>query len=370
MMNKRFFILLYSFSCWVSILNAQEYPNFRWVDFQADKTVVVQGQGWGNDVVNRFDRLPGIYKDSVRQDVWRLSRNSSGIYVDFTTNSDSLVLEYKYGGKESLKNMSSIGVSGMDMYAKMASGRWIWVKGKYVSFEKDKMQLLFDGLGNDNVLFYRLYFPLYNTISDFQFGVRRNANIIWKSNPEAPIIIYGTSIAQGASASRAGLSWSAILGRETRSPIINLGFSGNGRLEKELVDLIAKKKASIYIIDCLPNLVAFKDEDVYQRLVYALSKLRMENPTTPIIFTEHAIATIELVNDASKKDYERVNRNFNRFIKDKVEGKDSNVYVLKAEDINLGVNSTIDGVHPSDLGMTQYAEAYLRLINRITALKK
>ncbi|ERJ60966.1 hypothetical protein M472_19615 [Sphingobacterium paucimobilis HER1398] len=96
----------------------------------------------------------------------------------------------------------------------------------------------------------------------------------------------------------------------------------------------------------------------------------MENPTTPIIFTEHAIATIELVNDASQTDYVRVNRNFNRFIKDQVEGKDSNVYVLKAEEINLGVNSTIDGVHPSDLGMTQYAEAYLRLINRITALKK
>ena len=53
-------------------------------------------------------------------------------------------------------------------------------------------------------------------------------------SPEKPILLYGTSIAQGACASRPGMTWGTILQRSLGYPLINLGFSGNGRLEKEV----------------------------------------------------------------------------------------------------------------------------------------
>jgi hypothetical protein len=75
-------------------------------------------------------------------------------------------------------------------------------------------------------------------------------------NKKKPIVVYGTSIAQGACASRPGMAWTAILGRRMNIPLINLGFSGNGKLEKEMLDLIAEIDAEVYILDCLQNMLA------------------------------------------------------------------------------------------------------------------
>lgn len=196
-------------------------------------------------------------------------------------------------------------------------------------------------------------------------GLNRQSQLKQLPNKQKPVIVYGTSIAQGASASRAGMAWTALLGRQINEPVVNLGFSANGRLEKELVDLIASKEASIYIIDCLPNLVAFTDEEAYGRLLYAWQTLRIQHPKTPIIFTEHADATINLLNNSSQQEYQRVNRNFRKFIAENISGKDKNVYVLSAESINLGINDTADGIHPSDMGMKKYADAYLSIIRNL-----
>lgn len=360
-MKKRIYLV------WIIISSyfftyAQSFNNFNWIDFQKDSTIQLQGQLWGKEVKDRFDRLPATYQDKVRKEVWELSQNSAGIYLDFHTSADSILLNYKYKGKESLKNMTSIAVSGIDLYAFTKEKKWVWVKGKYDSFKKDDMTIVFSELKAENIISYRLYFPLYNSVTDLKMGLSKNARLKQLANAVKPIIVYGTSIAQGASASRAGLAWTAILGRHLNNPVANLGFSGNGRLEKELVDLIASQPASIYIIDCLPNLVAFSDKEVYDRLLYTWHTLRNKYPKTPIIFTEHANATIALLNNSSQLEYQRVNKNFRKFVADHITGKDKNVHVLTAEAIGLGIDDTIDGVHPSDLGMKKYADAYHKLI--------
>ncbi len=344
---------------------SQDFEAFNWIDLSQDKSIKLQGQLWSNQLKERFDRLPASYENQVRKEVWSLSRNSAGIYLDFHTVADSIVLKYTYQGKESLKNITSIGVSGIDLYAFTTDKRWVWVQGKYISFKKEDMTIVFSELKGTKISKYRLYFPLYNSVANFKMGLNKNVPLKPLHNAARPVIVYGTSIAQGASASRAGLAWTAFLGRQIDVPVVNLGFSGNGRLEKELVDLIASEEASVYIIDCLPNLVAFTDEEVYQRLVYALKTLRSKHPKTPIIFTEHADATIDLLNNSSQQEYERVNRNFRKFMAENITGKDKDVYVVTAESINLGIDDTIDGIHPSDMGMKKYADAYLKVIQKL-----
>lgn len=343
---------------------AQDFKKFNWIDIQQNKTIKLHGQLWGEQLKNRFDRLPASYENIVRKEVWNLSQNSAGIYLDFYTSANSLVLKYKYNGKEALKHMSFIGVAGIDIYAKLHSNKWVWVKGKYTSIKKDSVVIVFEELKAQQVSTYRLYLPLYTSITDLQIGLNKG-ELLQKVNLPKPIIVYGTSIAQGASASRSGMAWTAILGRAVEEPIVNLGFSANGRLEKELVDLIASQEASVYIIDCLPNLVHFSNNEAYQRLQYALKTLREKNPQTPIIFTEHADATIDLLNNSSQQEYERVNNNFKKFIAENVTGKDKNVYVVTAQSIGLGIDDTADGIHPSDLGMKKYADAYKKVLDVI-----
>jgi len=49
-----------------------------------------------------------------------------------------------------------------------------------------------------------------------------------------------------------GLAWPAILGRKLDRPMINLGFSGAGKQETPLLDLIATVDAILYVLHCLP----------------------------------------------------------------------------------------------------------------------
>ena len=37
-------------------------------------------------------------------------------------------------------------------------------------------------------------------------------------------------------------------------PVVNLGFSGNGRMDKAVGDFLVQVDAAVYVIDCLPNM--------------------------------------------------------------------------------------------------------------------
>ncbi|WP_204331207.1 SGNH/GDSL hydrolase family protein [Proteus mirabilis] len=41
------------------------------------------------------------------------------------------------------------------------------------------------------------------------------------------------------------------------------------------------------------------------------------------------------------------------------------IYLLTDEAIGLGPESTVDGIHPNDIGMMQYAIAYEKIIRKI-----
>src|SRR5690606_22150877 len=81
-----------------------------------------------------------------------------------------------------------------------------------------------------------------------------------------------------------GMVHTAILGRRLKRPVINLGFSGNGRCEPEVVDLLAQIDASAYVIDPLPNMT---DQQVDERMQPLVRTLRAAHPQTPIVLVEN-----------------------------------------------------------------------------------
>ena len=95
---------------------------------------------------------------------------------------------------------------------------------------------------------FMLYLPLYNGVKSVEIGVPRDASFAAAAPRPAerskPIVFYGTSITQGGCASRPGMVHTAIVGRRFDRPVINLGFSGNGRMEPELAELIADRFGS------------------------------------------------------------------------------------------------------------------------------
>jgi lysophospholipase L1-like esterase len=275
-------------------------------------------------------------------------------------------------GKHALPHMPATGVSGVDLYAVNTDGAYLWCAGKY-SFG-DTIQYRFANLQPNDAYHrkgreYRLYLPLYNSVKWLQIGVPKGASFTpLPVRVDKPIVVYGTSIAQGACASRPGMAWTAIVGRQLDRPLINLGFSGNGRLEKEVVGLLTGIDAKLYVLDCLPNLVAtvgIAPEEIKGRILEAVTHLRQRRPATPILLVEHAGYTEALINPERRKLYQEANALLKAaFAQLKTEGV-GQLYLLPMSEINLAPDATVDGTHPSDLGMQQYATAYEKSIRTI-----
>lgn len=357
--------------CCISLLlvsGVTQAQNSKWkhYDFKNEDRQHIHGVITSTQEIALFNRLPTSLEASVRQPVWALGKNSAGLYIDFSTDADSIQVNYQVAGPLAMPHMPNIGVSGVDLYAK--DGRnWQWAYGSY-SF-KDTISYQFNSINkNAQSKQYRLYLPLYNTVKNMAISIPANRKITFSAEPGDPIIVYGTSIAQGACATRPGLAWTNILGRKLNAPMVNLGFSGNGRLEQPILDLIAQAKARIYILDCIPNLGSLKDypDEVLDSLLEnAVRTLRAKNAKTAIILTEHSSGENGgFLNYLKNEEYVRSSKVLQRCF-NRLNNKYKNLYLLTNKDIGLDLESTVDYAHPNDIGMMKHAEAYERIINRI-----
>src|SRR5690606_38716270 len=293
-------------------------------------------------------------------------KENAGIFVEFKTDAPEFVVRYVVKGAFDKPHMPSTGVSGVDLYAKGEDG-WEWAAGKY-SF-KDTITYHFNNLKVGNGKTFRLYLPLYNSVSWLEIGTEKQYAFDYiPLKAEKPILIYGTSIAQGACASRPGLAWTNILGRKLNLPIVNMAFSGNGRLEEPLIKLMGEEDAKMYVLDCMPNLSssAYPKEEVRKRVLFAVEYLQKTNKNTPILLVENSGGSTDKVIDTIKNKNYRQTSSFLRETFDEMKsmGK-KNIYLLSTKDIGMGINSTVDGTHPNDIGMMEHADAYEKAIRAI-----
>ncbi len=370
---KRAVLIVFLIICFpVLVLRSQGTDGLSWWNLAESNFPVIEGQGWGAEVKHPYDRLPARAEQLVRPAVWNLSRNSSGLMIRFRSNAGRIVVRYQVEGSLNMPHMPSTGVSGVDLYAKNSDGAWLWTNSRY-SFG-DTIVYQFYGLEpndgyHDLGREYRLFLPLYNSVRWMEIGVADSSFLSpLPLRKEKPVVTYGTSIMHGACASRPGMAWVNILSRKLDRPLVNLGFSGNGRLEPEILSLIAEIDAKLYILDCLPNLVNpenFPREEVRRRVVAAVKQLREVRPETAILMVDHAGYTDGLLVPVRRKDYMDTNMaNHQAFAQLKSEGI-QNIYLLTREEIGLSLEAMVDGTHPSDLGMQQYADGYERVIRNI-----
>jgi len=337
----------------------------KWWDPIQHQFPVIEGQAWTSEVKDPYDRLTSRAQKNVREAVWELSKNSAGLMIRFRSNAEEIIVRYGVRGEHAMNHMPATGVSGVDLYAIDSDGNWLWCRGRR-NFS-DTITYHFSGLEpSDNYhkmgREYRLYLPLYNSVEWLQIGVK--ASDYFRPLPvrkEKPIVVYGTSIAQGACASRPGMAWTSIVERKLDRPLINLAFSGNGRLEKEMIDLLVEIDAKVYVLDCLPNLwrsETYSSEEVKQRILESVRRLKEKRPKVPVLLTEHAGYTDGFISPERMTAYRRVNEIQKEALSQlKAEGH-KGVYYLSNEEIHLGLDDMVDGTHPNDLGMMHYAEAY------------
>ena len=378
---------------------AEERKELRMREFDPiDVGAEVHGSGW-ESLAGRFVRLEDSAEGLVRKPVWDLSRNSAGLSLVFRSNTRRLELSFDVFGWKGMNHMPATGVSGVDLFAYKPDGEELWCAAKFMpQFKEEYIEVPATGSQTataqtsstpstaqartvrvTRVAYsfeqidyeegceeyeWHLYLPLYNTVENFRMAVEEGCRLEWVPRDERqPIVVYGTSIAQGACATRPGMAWTNLVERELRYPVVNLGFSGNGKLEAELFALLDQIDAGVYIIDCLPNI---KVTDNFEEKLEAGIKLLREHHSCPILVVDHSGHTNERTN-LSRCFPDELNRRQAALVKRLRKEGIKQLYYLTRNEIAWDKDSMVEGIHPNDRGMMQQAEAVcgkLRQIDR------
>jgi hypothetical protein len=325
-----------------------------WYDAQQ---LTIEGKGW-TDTEQFYDRLPTRAKGVVTDAVWGLSKDTAGMCVRFVTDASKISARWTVTSQSlAMPHMPATGVSGLDLYVN-DRGTWRWAGAGRPTKSPTNECSLADGIpaGPHE---YALYLPLYNGVKSLEIGLPPSATLARPaSRPPShakPICYYGTSIAQGGCASRPGMAHVAILGRVLDRPTINLGFSGSGKMEPAMADLLAELDAAAYVLDCLPNMTAAMVKERVEPFVEALRKAR---PDTPIILVENTMYDngrfLPKVRDTVIEKNRALYAAYEHLI---AKGVRKLTYVPCDSLVGTDGESTVDGAHCTDLGFFRFAHS-------------
>lgn len=327
----------------------------------------VEGKGWDGSATKAFfDRLPAKAEGVVPASVWGLSRDSAGLCVRFATDAPTIEARWTLNKKNlALPHMAATGVSGIDLYVRAADGGWRWAAVGQPRVAPTNTAKLVNKVAPERRE-YLLYLPLYNGVSAVELGVPKESKLIRlesRVSTKKPIVFYGTSITQGGCASRPGMVHTAIVGRRLDRPVVNLGFSGSGKMEPALADLLAELDPAVYVLDCLPNMNA---DLVAERVEPFVRRLRQAHPDTPIVLAEDRNYTNGFFVAGSRQTNERnhaaLRAAYERLQSDGVKGLH---YLPGERQLGADGEDTVDGSHPTDLGFLRMAEAFEAVLGPI-----
>lgn len=331
--------------------------NVRW---HAVTQQMLEGQGW-TDVQSPFDRLPARAERLVRPEVWELARHAAGMNVRFVTDAPAISVRWTLTSERlAMPHMAATGVSGVDLYVKH-EGRWRFLAvGRPTEYPTNEVEIV-KGLKPSQAE-YRLNLPLYNGVSRVEIGVPDDAEFRFKEpSRQAPVVLYGTSITQGGCASRPGMSYAAILSRRLDVPVINLGFSGNGKSEPEVARLLAELNPAIFVLDPLGNMFP---EQVAERLPGFIQILRDRHPDVPILLNENVYYPTTRLVPARLERVQASNAILRNILDERIAAGDRRISIIPACDLTVDDgDTTVDGTHPTDHGFLLMADAiepYLR----------
>ncbi|MEA4975013.1 MAG: family 20 glycosylhydrolase [Paludibacter sp.] len=328
---------------------------------QADSLTWV---GKASDTKNIYHRIDTAAYHKMPQKVKSLFTNSAGIAIAFTTNSSSIAAKWSVKSGKGLPNVADINSMGLDLYIKKdGTWRYAGIGRPEGSYSEQIIATNMDTLKKECLL----YLPTYDEITSLEIGVDKSSFIKPSATPfEGKYVIYGSSITQGASASRPGLAYPARMARATGLNFINLGLSGNGKMEAPVIQMLGDINCDAYIMDCISNP---SPEEIMERAPFAIRYLREKHPETPIIFIQSVVREKGLFDEKvrlkCKQQNEAIERVFNDLQKEQI----PHFYLIKENNF-LGTDNegTIDGVHPNDIGFDRMIKviqpAILSILNK------
>ncbi len=289
-------------------------------------------------------RIPhSIKENDINNGVYVLANHTAGGVIRFRTDSPYIAIRARLLKKsQMIGHMPATGVSGFDLFRG-------WYRYNANPFAGGKLSdpvervIARKGQGGVGMQDCAVYLPLYNGVEAIEIGIEPNAKIEPPTprKIKKPILFYGSSITQGACASRPSNAYCAMLCRAVDAPMINLGFSGSAKGEEKMAELIAELDLSVFVYDYDHN----APDAAHLRATHEkfFKIIRAKKPDLPIIMLSR-ISTVR-----AKERFEIVKQTYDNAIKN----GDKNVWLVDGADFTRAIDNaywTMDNTHPNDFG--------------------
>lgn len=309
--------------------------------------LTIQGRAFTENL--GFHRIDTTKYENLPPAVKKLFTHSAGLFVTFRTNSAKLSIDWETADAALANNSTPIMSRGFDAYVKESDGwRFAGVARPHLKNVASSFTIVENMEKTEKE--FLLYFPLYKELRSFQLHIDEHATFFPTVQQfDKKIIVYGSSIVHGASASRPGLAYPAKISRGINADVINMGVSGNAKMELEVAQMINDiQDVDLIVLDCVPNC---SPQQVTERTFAFVQELRKAHPHTPILLIESIIRQIGNCNLEWKKKRHEQNINFKAEYERLLAAGYKNLFYLPADHlIGDDYEGTVDGTHPTDVG--------------------
>ncbi|MGN1155074.1 MAG: SGNH/GDSL hydrolase family protein [Agathobacter sp.] len=290
--------------------------------------------------------------ERTRIDFQNQSSASSGCRLRFITSSHKVVFKVSLKREWDYSKMTLWNSSGFDVYE--INGEEY--KHRTVFGPKTGQKMFAEILSTSPGKGYCIFLPNYNVINELYIGIEKGSQLLpFPYKHALPIIFYGNSITQGASASRSGNSTCNIVSRQLNSDVVNLSTSSSCKGQQSVAILIGRINSKAIVIDYTRNAYDIKSfKETYERFY---NKVRYYHPHIPIILMTtsnfHDWKGYYGYDDVDKETYA------------KAIIRKENTYLINQRDLFNGDDYdlvAVDGIHYTDYGMYKIAKEIVRIL--------
>lgn len=302
-----------------------------------------------------FCRVPTDVAEATSVGVAKLSKESAGGRVRFSTNSPYIAIRAKLLVVGRSPHLTLISSAGFDLYMDGEFGSRFIKEFRMVYDMVDSYEQIVK-LDGEKMRSFTINFPVHSVVESLEIGLKPDAAVDMPRpyRDVAPVIFYGSSIVHGTAATRPGYIYPAIISRELNIDFRNIGFSGQAKGEKALAKWMAELPMSVFVCDYDHNAPTVEHLEATHYPLY--ETIREKNPDVPYIMVTRPDYWT-LINDQDTI-LKRRDVIMSSYLKARAAG-DKNVYFIDGLSFNVAPHQyemSVDGVHPNDAGFIRMAD--------------
>ena len=306
-----------------------------------------------------YRRMPDSIAQTVSEGVAHANKMTSGGRIKFRTNSPYVAIHTKSPGIGQMAQFALTGSAGFDLYVgKKEEYAGVFIPPRSITDGFESV-VRFESRKEREIT---INFPLFSLISEVYIGLDEKTTVKKTSGykHKKPIVFYGSSITQGACATRPGNSYVNMVARALQTDYISLAFTGNAKGEDAIANYIKDLDMSAFVYDYDHNAPDAEHlAATHQRM---FNVIRKANPELPIVMMS---APYYMPDENAKKRAAIIKKTYD----DAIAAGDKNVYFIDGKTLMKYAKqdgfADYLGCHPNDLGFYSMAQALIPKLKKL-----